>query len=318
MKKKGVDRGCGVRPLFCTFLLLAILTSCTPSAEGQSLEPTDPAAEEVRIGLLLSGLTNNSFYLSLQSGAIEAASRLDVQLIVRDAGDDPDRQIEQIADLLALGVDALIVHAVDSAAVAPAVDGAGDVGVPVFTMERRVPSHSVVSHVASDNIAGGEMAAGYMAEALGGQGSVAELLGMPGTSAAQDRGSGFDRVLGTFPGIEIVARQVAGFDRRQGQTVFAGILRKHPGLDGVFAHNDEMILGAIDAAQEAGRADHIIFVGFDAIAEAVEAMEDGRLAATIAQQPTEMGRLSVEMAVRYLRGETIPDSVTVDLALISR
>lgn len=306
----------GILAACCALLLVTLLVSCTPSAEGRSPAPTATAEDELVAGLLLSSLSNNPLYVSLHSGAVEAASRLNVQLLVKDAGNDPARQNEQIEELLGLGVDALIIHAVDSAAVAPAVRAAGDAGVPVFTMERRIQSRSVVSHVSADNVVGGEMAATYVAEALGGNGAVAELLGLTGTSAAQDRSSGFNRVLDTYPGMEIVAREVANFDRRQGQEAFARILQNESRLDAVFAHNDEMILGAIDAAQEAERADEIIFVGFDAVDEAVQAMEEGNLAATIAQQPVEMGRLSVELAVSYLRGETVPENVTVDLALI--
>lgn len=301
----------------CALLLATFLASCTPTVEGHVPAATATAEDEFVAGLLLSSLTNNPLYVSLQSGAVEAASRLNVQLIVKDAGNDPRRQNEQIEELLALGVDALIIHAVDSAAVVPAARAAGDAGVPIFTMERRIQSRFVVSHVSADNVTGGEMAAAYIAEALGGKGTVAELLGLTGTSAAQDRSSGFNRVLDTYPEMEIVAREVANFDRRQGKEAFARILQRQPGIDAVFAHNDEMILGAIDAAQEAGLVDVVIFVGFDAVDEAVEAMEEGRLAATIAQQPLEMGRLSVELAARYLREEAVPENVTVDLALIS-
>ena len=105
-----------------------------------------------------------------------------------------------------------------------------------------------------------------------------------------------------FADVEIVARQTANFNRAEGLSVFENILQAQPEIDGVFAHNDEMILGAIEAAEAAGRAAEITFVGFDAIDDAVAAVDAGQLAATFAQQPAEMGRLGVETAVQHHAG----------------
>ena len=116
----------------------------------------------------------------------------------------------------------------------------------------------------------------------------------------------------------MIARETANFNREEGRTVFAALLEEYEEIDGVFAHNDEMILGAIEAAKAADRAGDILFVGFDAIEDAVAAVESGDLLATIAQQPAEMGRLGVEAAVDYLNGTEIPESVPVDLALITK
>ena len=118
-------------------------------------------------------------------------------------------------------------------------------------------------------------------------------------------------------GVEIVAKQTANFNRAEGLTVFENILQAQPEVNGVFAHNDEMILGAIEAAAAAGRTG-ITFVGFDAVDDAVAAVKAGTLAATVAQQPSEMGKLGVEYAIRHLNGETVPASVPVDLALVTK
>ncbi|NOZ71286.1 MAG: substrate-binding domain-containing protein, partial [Chloroflexi bacterium] len=133
------------------------------------------------------------------------------------------------------------------------------------------------------------------------------------------RGKGFnDYMSSECPGVEIVARQTANFNRAEGLTVFENILQAQPEIDGVFAHNDEMILGAIEAAEAAGRAQDIVFVGFDAVDDAVAAVKAGKLAATIAQQPAEMGKLGVYFAVKYLNGESVDKYVPVDLALVTQ
>src|SRR5690606_23104698 len=174
----------------------------------------------------------------------------------------------------------------------------------------------VVSHIASDNVAGGRLAGQFLCNAPGGEGRVVELEGIAGTSAARDRGEGVDAYLSEHcPGLEVAARQTANFNRDGGLTVCEKILQAQPEIDGVFAHNDEMILGAIEAAEAAGR-EGIIFVGFDAIDDAVAAVKDGRLAATVAQQPDLMGEIAVETAVAYLSGEAVEAAIPVDLRLV--
>lgn len=303
------------------FILLAIvfvsvtLSACSAASAAQ--EARETAVPESTVGLLLSSLYD-PLYVALQTGAIESASRLNMELIVREAGDDVENQLQQMSDLLGLGVDAIILNPVDSTAIRPGVEQALQASVPIVTVERQVRGVEVSAHVASDNIAGGEMAASYLVGVLNESGNIAELAGLSGTSAAQDRGAGFNRVIRTYPGMRVVSREVANFDRREARRVFAAVLAEHAALDAVFAHNDEMILGAIEAAQEANRADEIVFVGFDATSEAISALEEGRLQATIAQQPTEMGRIAVELVFGLLRGESTPVTVSVDLALVTQ
>jgi len=215
-------------------------------------------------------------------------------------------------------VSALLINPTDAAAIVPSIQRANEAGIPVFTIDRAAEGGEVVSHIASDNVAGGRMAAEFLCNALGGEGNVVELEGIAGTSAARDRGQGFNEYMSEeCPGVTIVARQTANFNRAEGLTVFENILTAEPDIDGVFAHNDEMILGAIEAAEAAGRAGEITFVGFDAIDDAVAAVRDGRLAATVAQQPALMGELGVQTAVAYLNGESVEAYIPVDLELIT-
>ncbi|MCC6799579.1 MAG: substrate-binding domain-containing protein, partial [Anaerolineae bacterium] len=231
---------------------------------------------------------------------------------------DAEQQKTQVQELIDAKVSAILINPVDSDAIVPAVEAANAANIPVLTIDRSANGGTIVSHVASDNLAGGRMAAGYLLENLGGTGKVVELEGIAGTSAAEARGAGFNEAIAKAEGIEIIARETANFNREEGKTVFAQILEQHEQIDGVFAHNDEMILGALEAAKEADRAGAIRFVGFDAVEDAVAAVESGDLLATVAQQPAEMGRLGVEAAVDHLNGKTIPASIPVDLALITK
>ncbi len=275
------------------------------------------AQDAPTIGLSVSTL-NNPFFVTLVEGAQEAADAAGAELIVLDAQDDSATEAANIEDLIAQEVDAILINPTDSDAIVPSILAANDAGIPVFTVDRSAAGGEVVSHIASDNVAGGRLAAEFLCDAIGGEGAVVELEGIPGTSAARDRGAGFNAYMEeSCPGVEIVARQTANFDRAEGLTVFENILQAQDTIDGVFAHNDEMVLGAIEAGTAAGR-EGITYVGFDAVDDAVAAVADGSLAATVAQQPALIGQLGVETALAFLAGEEVPESIPVSLALVQK
>mgnify|MGYP000861559135 FL=1 len=272
-------------------------------------------AQSYVVGLSVSTL-NNPFFVDLKEGAEEAAAQLGLTIIATDAQNDANRQLSSVEDLISRGVNILVINPVDSSAVVPAIRAANQGGVPVITVDRGADGGIVVSHVASDNVAGGKMAGEFIIELLGGKGKVVELEGIPGTSAARDRGTGFNAAIASYGDIKVVAKQEAGFDRARGMSVMENILQAQPEIDAIFAHNDEMALGALTAIRASGR--NIIVVGFDATDDAVKAVEEGRMAATVAQKPREMGKIAVEAALKHLKGEAIPEYVPVDLALVKK
>ena len=205
----------------------------------------------------------------------------------------------------------LLINPVGSDSVVAAIEAANEADVPVFTIDRSASGGEVVSHIASDNLAGGKMAGDYLAESLGKTGKIVELQGIPGTSAAEARGAGFNEAMEAYPDMELIAQETANFDRAEGQTVFAAILEEQDEIDGVFAHNDEM-MGRYDEGSRSRGRDQ--FVGFDAVEDAITALEAGDLLATVAQQPAEMGRLG-KAAVSYPEWRGV-DDCPVDLALI--
>jgi ribose transport system substrate-binding protein len=220
----------------------------TPAAPSATATPAAAQPKEIVLGLSLSTL-NNPFFVTLKEGAERAAAQYGVKLIVVDAQDDPAKEAANIEDLIQKKVSALLINPTDTKAVVPSIQKANQAGIPVFTVDRAAEGGEIVSHIASDNVAGGQMAAEFLCKALNGKGKVVELEGIPGTSAARDRGKGFnDYLKEKCPGLEVVARQPADFNRAKGLQVFENILQAQPQIDGVFAHNDEMVLGAIQAA----------------------------------------------------------------------
>ncbi|MCG8479818.1 MAG: ribose ABC transporter substrate-binding protein RbsB [Spirochaetales bacterium] len=275
---------------------------------------TEAASGEGRVGLVVSTL-NNPFFVDLRDGAQEEADGSGIELIVLDSQNDAARELGNVEDLLTQGVDVILINPADSDAVGSAIRLANEAGIPVVTLDRAASSGEVATHIASDNVAGGVMAGAFIIELLGGSGTVVELEGIPGTSAARDRGAGFNEALAGSE-LEVVARQAADFDRARGLEVMENILQAQTAIDAVFAHNDEMALGALRAVQASGR--EIVIVGFDATEDARTAVDGGDMAATVAQQPRLIGASGVQAAARIIAGETTEEYIPVELELITR
>ena len=263
------------------------------------------------IGFSVSTL-NNPFFVTLTEGARKAATENNVELVVVDAGDDAAKQTSDIEDLVSRNVGVLIVNPVDSDAVAPAVKSAMSQGIKVIAVDRGVNGVDVDCQIASDNVAGARMATEYLMELVGEGAKVAELQGVPGASATIDRGAGFHQV--ADQSLQVAASQTANFNRAEGMTVMENILQSDGTIKGVFAHNDEMALGAVEAVAASGK--DIKIVGFDATDDAQKAVKDGKMAATVAQKPDKMGETAIETAVKIMAGETADKSIPVEVELI--
>ena len=263
------------------------------------------------IGFSVSTL-NNPFFVTLTEGARKAATENNVELVVVDAGDDAAKQTSDIEDLVSRNVGVLIVNPVDSDAVAPAVKSAMSQGIKVIAVDRGVNGVDVDCQIASDNVAGARMATEYLMELVGEGAKVAELQGVPGASATIDRGEGFHQV--ADKSLQVAASQTADFNRAEGMTVMENILQSDGAIKGVFAHNDEMALGAVEAVAASGK--DIKIVGFDATDDAQKAVKDGKMAATVAQKPDKMGETAIETAVKIMAGETVDKSIPVEVELI--
>ena len=269
------------------------------------------SASAERIGLVIS-TQNNPFFVTLKEGAEAKAKELGHDLIVLDSQDNPAKELGNVEDLLVKGVDVLLINPTDSDAVVSSVKAANRNKIPVVTLDRAANGGDVVSHVASDNVLGGEMAGNFIVEKLGGKGKVVELEGIPGTTAARDRGTGFNKAVNGK--LEVVAKQAADFDRTKGLNVMENILQAQPEIQAVFAHNDEMALGALKAIEASGR--DIFVVGFDATDDAVAAVKEGKLAATVAQKPAEIGAIGLEVADKIVKKQAVEKNVPVALELV--
>ncbi|MGW8331413.1 ABC transporter permease/substrate-binding protein [Streptomyces sp. NPDC055897] len=297
---------------------LAVAAVCLAAVIGAGylLNPGSSGSGTPKLGMSLSTL-NNPFFVQMKAGAQAEAKAEGIDLTVTDAQNDASQQANQIQNFTSSGMKSVIVNPVDSDAVGPSVRGANAAHIPVIAADRGVNKAETATLVASDNAAGGRLAARTLAEKLGGKGRIAVLQGTAGTSVSRERGAGFAEGLKAYPGIEVVARQPADFDRTKGLDVMTNLLQSHPDLTGVFAENDEMALGAVKAlGDRAGSA--VAVVGFDGTPDGIKAVGAGTLYASVAQQPKEIGRLAVRNAVLAIRGKKPDSAVKVPVKVVTR
>lgn len=299
--------------LLLSLLLVLGMTGCGIVIEGEGSSSGKNTKKSGAIGLSIS-TQNNPFFVTLAEGAKKAADEAGVSLTIVDAGDDATKQVSDIEDLVSKNISVLIVNPVDSDAVTGAVQAAKNQGVAVISVDRVVNNVDIDCQIASDNVAGAQLATLYIVEKLGEGVKTAELVGTSGASAAIDRSAGFHNVADSK--LKVVASQTANFNRTEGMTVMENMLQADGDIKAVFAANDEMALGAVEAISGAGK--NVMVVGFDATDDAIAAIKAGRMAATVAQQPELIGKTAVENAIKLINGETIPESIPVEVTLITK
>ena len=271
-----------------------------------------------KIGMVLSTL-NNPFFVNMKDGAEKAAEKLAYDLVVLDSQNDPAKERANVEDLVQLGVIALLINPTDSDAVVKTVEVANKSNIPVITLDRQANGGKITSHIASDNIKGGEMAAEYVLDKFKdekGPINVVEIQGIPGASATRDRGEGFHNIMDKNDKFNFISIQAADFDRQKGLQVMENIIQANPNIQVVFAHNDEMALGAVKAIKASGI--NALVIGFDGNDDAKDSIDANEMTATIAQQPDLIGALGVELANKIYNGESIKDKIAADLKVYTK
>lgn len=298
--------------LLAAFLLI-LTTGCSLEPPGWAKPKTGGDIKNMKIGLSVSTL-NNPFFVSLKDGVVNEANKLGIETIVVDAQNDSAKQSNDVDDLIQKGVNVLLINPTDSAAISTVVQSANNLGIPVITLDRSADQGEVEALVASDNAKGGKMAAEYIVQLLGKGAKVVELEGVAGASATRERGKGFHEV--ADQDLKVIAKQTADFDRVKGLNVMENLLQANPDVQAVFAHNDEMALGAIEAIRSSGK--DIPVIGFDGNEDALKSIQAGQLTATVAQQPELIGQLAVQAAHDVLQGKTVEKSIPAPLKLVTK
>lgn len=300
------------------FLLATVLTVAMLAAGcggGGDQGGGNGGGEDVRLALSISTL-NNPFFIALRDGAQEAADGAGAELQVSNAQGDASQQLNDVQNLVTQQFDAIMVNPVDTDAIVPAIQAANQADIPIIALDRKAASGEVATVIASNNVKGGRMAGEELIRLVE-NGPIAQLEGVPGTSAARERGEGFQQAIEDQDAVNLVASQAAGFSRNEALNVTQNIIQSTPDIKGIFAQNDEMALGAVQALGDRAGSE-VVIVGFDGIDDALQAIQDGDMNATVAQQPGRIGRLGVENAIKAIDGEDLQDTIDVEVVLVTQ
>ena len=298
------------------------LAGCRGSSEnihpdpGASVQP-----KEIEIALVTKAM-DSEFWLVMADGAKAAAAArpgVKLSIVAPDREINIDQQVTILEDQTRKGVKALVVSPAGSAQILSALEQATQRGVPVILVDTDAPFDKKVTYIGTNNRRGGQLAAKGVAEAIGSaHAEVALISGVPGNESQDERALGFiDAVASEYPNLKLVAQQPGNSERALGLTVMENILTAHPNVKGVFATNDQMALGAMEALEARGLRGKVKIVGFDATKEAVQATVDGRLAGSVAQNPFLMGQRGVEAALAALDGKPVEKRIDTGTELVT-
>ncbi|MGD9713985.1 MAG: sugar ABC transporter substrate-binding protein [Thermomicrobiales bacterium] len=305
-------------PLLSRAGALAQEATPEPAADPATMYGPVQGNEAYRLAFM-QVLPTNAFWQILRTAveerAVENGVTVDV-IALPDASGVAD-QVSQFEDAVTQGYDGIIMGTIDAVGIIPGIEAANEAGIPVLAVDTAPAGGELISLVQTDNVAASSLAGELIAEQLGGTGKVLNLQGDMANQTAQARNQGLHNVLDTYPDIQVID-QSANWDGEQGFTITENILVSDPDLNAIFAANDPPALGALQALKAAGKEEDVFIVGFDAIPDAVEAVKNGELLATVAQFPSSMGIIGVDLMVRYLNGEEIPELVDSGAMLVTQ
>jgi inositol transport system substrate-binding protein len=299
-------------------LALALSTTgCGRHPEDAHGDRTGSETKPVVIGVSLLNLSSE-FIVMLNRAMEDRARELGVRLIVNDAQRNAERQVQQIESFVAQRVDAIILNPCEVEASSPAVDRAKAAGIPIVNVNsetRSIPD----AFVGSRDEQSARLAMGHVADRLKGHGNVVMMHGFLGQAAQIKRDLGAREILAQHPDLKLLAHQTAEWDRAKALSLMENWIQSFgPQLQAVFAQNDEMAMGAVIALEQAKLKDRVIVVGVDAIADALQAVKDRRLDATVFQDAVGQGATAVETALKLARKEPVEREVFIPFQLVTR
>jgi galactofuranose transport system substrate-binding protein len=295
----------------------------TPSAGAsggcalQAYGATKLDLKDAIVGFSQSEKEANPFRIAETESIKDEAAKIGVKkLLTTNAQSQLPKQISDIQDMLAQGAQFLIVAPLNSDGLEPALQAAAAKKVPVLTIDRKInatPCKDYLAFLGSNFVEQGKRAADALVKATGGTGKVAILLGASGNNVTTDRTNGFvNQLKATAPGMEIVAQQTGEFARDKGQQVMEQLIQSRPDITAVYAENDEMALGAVNALKGAGKnpGKDVKIVSIDGTRNAVQAIVDGTINAVVESNPR-FGPLAFSTAQKFYSGEAIPENVII-------
>jgi len=273
--------------------------------------------KQIVIGVSLLNLSSE-FIVMLNKAMDAKAKEMGVQLIVNDSQRSADRQVQQVENFVAQKVDAIILNPCEVEASSPAVDRALAAGIPIVNVNSETRS-APTAFIGSHDEESARIAMDYISRRLNGQGGVVMMHGFMGQAAQIKRDQGAREMLAKNPGLKLLADQTAEWDRAKAMTLMENWIQSYGGkINAVFAHNDEMGMGALIALEQAKMKDKVIVASVDAIADALQAVKDGRLDATVFQDAQGQASAAVETVVKIVKKQPYEKQVYVPFHLITK
>lgn len=297
--------------------LLAGLGACGQTGLGGSSGSSSAASKApnaLTVGVSIS-TTNNPYFVAMKDAIQAMAKKNGTKITVSDAQNDASTQLNDIQNFISQKVDAILVNPVDSGSVGPAVKAANNAGIPIVAMDRGSNAGTVLSTVASDNVAAGKMAAQEIAKEFGKGARVLELSGIPGASSTIDRGNGFNGEAKNL-GLVVASSQSGNFDRTTALNTAQNMLQANKNIQAIFAQNDEMALGAMKAVQASGQK--IGIFGIDGESETHTAIKNGTISATVAQQPAKIGEMSLQAVYDHFSAKKVEKNINSPIYLVTK
>lgn len=308
------------RRIGAVIVALCLLTGCTTAPMGgsnppeQSSQPTTQGADALRIGMALYTLEND-YTVRFATAAAAYAVEHDIQLDVYDGNYDAATQISQVEQMIADGVDGIILNPRSATECAPCVDMAVAAGVPLISVNTRVEHDQLTSYVGSDDVEAGRLLLQETAKALSGSGNIAILEGPVGQSAQTERLAGMRAALQDYEDMNVLSVKTANWSMLEAEVVVQKWLSTFDQLDAIVAQNDNMALGAVKAAQDAGV--QLVIVGMDGSQAALEAVEQGELWLTVFQNAEAQGETCLQVMAAAIAGETVDSEYLIPLEIVT-
>jgi len=246
----------------------------------------------------------------------EAAKHPEVKLIIANGENKNAKQVADVENFIVKKVDLLVISPREAAPLTPSVEKAFDAGIPVIVLDRAIKSEKYTGFIGASNLAIGAAAGQYLAQKLGGKGAIVEIEGILGATPTLERRQGFHEAIAAYPELKVIYQQPADYKRSPAMQVMQNALQAFPKIDAVYAHNDEMAIGAYLAAQAVGREKQMIFVGIDGQGEAVKMIRAGSLQATFVY-PNGSAE-AIQYGLKALRGESIPKQIVLNTTRVTK
>lgn len=313
------------KPVFMLSILviLTILFSgCGKSQTDSGKSQADTGntdKKKLSVGVVLSS-SSNPLYVSMKQGVEKRGQELGIETKVFFVeNNDQLRQSNAIQDLITAKVDALLVSPVTLKGAIPAYEAAKNAGIPILSIARTIKRPDLeTTFIGINQVDDGRKIGEWMAKRLNGKGKVAMLKGVSGASYAMDMEKGFKESIAKYPGIKIISEVNSNSTKEEGLKRTENILTANPELDGIYAVNDEMALGAIQAAEAAGRLNKLVITGYGGTPPGLEAVKEGKMTATVALKPASWGALGIQTVYDVLNGKTVPNPIIYDSLLVDQ